>query len=146
MGIGEHHVHGLVLVQSQPICRLVSLPVFSFLPPIDSNRSTINFAYFTSPTSVACFVELAADRPDKPPVGCMVVQWLPHCLSGRRGAGLITYAAMCWPSGGYRLPRGGWVRKRQSNPTQRGSVQQIYFGQQQQRASSLVLFNFQNCM
>ena len=31
------------------------------------------------------------------------------------------------------LPRGGWVRKRQSDLTQKGSVEQMYFGQRQQQ-------------
>ena len=44
--------------------------------------------------------------------GRRVAQWLPHWLSGRKVVGSIPHTTVCWPSGGYRLPRGGWVRKR----------------------------------
>ena len=65
-------------------------------------------------------------------VGRTEVQWLPHWLSGWKVAGTIPHAAMCWPSGNGCLPRGGWVCKRQSKLTQKGFVEQMYFGQRQQ--------------
>ena len=60
---------------------------------------------------------------DKIRMGRTVAQWLPHWLY---------HTVVCWPSGDCCLPRGGCVRNRQSDLTQKGSVEQTYFGQRQQ--------------
>ena len=61
---------------------------------------------------------------DKIRMGRTVAQWLPHWLY---------HAVVCWQSGDCCLPRGGWVRKRQSDLTQKGSVEQMCIVQRQLR-------------